>query len=50
MEEPERDMPLDTQTEREKALEEKLGARTILVVLLSIVVVVEALVIARLAF
>jgi hypothetical protein len=43
-------MPLDTRTEREKALEEKLGARTVLIVLVSIAAVIEALEIARLAF
>jgi hypothetical protein len=50
MEEPQENMPRDTWTEREKALEEKLGSRTILVVLISIVAAVEALIIVRLAF
>jgi hypothetical protein len=50
MEESAQDTPLDPRTPREKALEEKLGARTILVALLSIIAVVEALVIVRLAF
>lgn len=41
--------PQDMRTEREKALEERLGSRTILVVLISLLALVEALVIVRLA-
>lgn len=40
--------PLDTRTEREKALEERLGSRTILVVLIAFLALIEALVIVRL--
>jgi hypothetical protein len=50
MEETEQDGPRDTRTEREKALEDKLGGRTITLVLVSLLAIVEALIIARLAF
>lgn len=50
MEEPERAIPPDTRTEREKTLEDKLGARTIMLVLISLVAIVEALIVVRLAF
>jgi len=42
--------PPDTRTAREKALEEKVGSRTILVVLIALVALVEAIVIVHLAF
>jgi hypothetical protein len=51
MDEPDSDAaPPDTRTDREKALEETLGARTIIIVLVSLLAIVEALVIVRLAF
>jgi hypothetical protein len=39
----------DGQTEREKELKDKLGSRTILLVLISLAAMIEALVIIRLA-
>lgn len=44
------DRPHDTRTEREKELEDKVGGRTILLVFVSLLAVLEALVIVRLAF
>lgn len=42
--------PRDTRTEREKALEEQIGGRTILLIIVSVLAIIEALVIVRLAF
>lgn len=42
--------PRDTRTERERALEEKAGGRTILLIIVSMLAIIEALVIVRLAF
>jgi hypothetical protein len=42
--------PPDTRTAREKELEGKLGGRTIMLVLVSVLAVIEALIITRLAF
>jgi len=50
MHEPSETGPPDTRTAREKALEEKVGSRTILVVLIALVALVEAIVIVHLAF
>jgi hypothetical protein len=44
------DAPRDTRSPREKELEERLGSRTILVVLLIFLALVEAIVIMRLAY
>jgi len=50
MSEPAADGPVDTRTEREKVLEEKLGSRTIFLVLVATIAVIEALILVRLKF